>query len=74
VRWPGVVCGLKLAPANVHDLHPARSLHNAKKVWARDAWDLRSRFSRKILSHTVAVLLCRRADLGPLRFSELLTG
>ena len=141
VRWPGVVCGFKLAPANVHDLHPARSLlqenasargwvlgdrnyhspelaeglakrglrlltphkvtkgerrpwprwlvqrrrrietvigqlvgrYNAKKVWARDSWHLRSRFLRKILIHTVAVLLCRRAGLGPLRFSELLT-
>jgi len=142
VRWPGVVCGLKLAPANVHDLHPARSLlqagtsaregwvlgdrnyhspelreglarrglalltphkvskterepwplwlvqkrrlietvigqlvgrYNAKKVWARDGRHLRSRFLRKVLSHTVAVLLCRRAGLEPLRFSLLLS-
>jgi hypothetical protein len=26
VRWPGVVCGFKIAPANVHDVHPARGL------------------------------------------------
>jgi hypothetical protein len=47
--------------------------YNAKKMWARDVWHLRSRFVRKVLSHTVAVLLCRRAGLGPLRFSELLS-
>lgn len=47
--------------------------YNAKRVWARDEWHLRSRFLRKILSHTVAVLLCQRTGLSPLRFSELIT-
>jgi len=28
---------------------------------------------RKILSHTIAVLLCQREGLPPTRFSELLT-
>jgi len=140
VCWPGVVVGMSLAPANVHDVHPAESLlggagrgwvladrnywspelaerlrsaggpelvapykvaeregrpwprwlvhkrrrietligqlvgrYNAKKVWARDAWHLRSRFLRKVLSHTLASLLCQRAGLSPLRFSELLS-
>jgi Transposase DDE domain len=140
VRWPGVVCGLSLAPANVHDLVPVAGLlegagakglvlgdrnywspelaerllgrgaellspfknhkgerhrwprwlvhkrrrietviaqlvgrYNAKKVWTRDTWHLRSRFLRKVLSHTIAVLLCERSGLSPLRFSELLT-
>jgi hypothetical protein len=47
--------------------------YNAKKVWARDVWHLASRFLRKVLSHAIAVLLCRESELPPLRFSELLT-
>ncbi len=46
--------------------------YKAKKVWARDRWHLRSRWLRKVLSHTMAVFLCQRAGLSPLRFSELL--
>jgi hypothetical protein len=30
---------------------------NAQRTWARDLWHLCSRLSRKILSHTTAVLL-----------------
>jgi hypothetical protein len=33
--------------------------HHAKRVWARDAWHLWSRWQRKLLSHTLAVYLCR---------------
>lgn len=47
--------------------------YNAKKVWARDRWHLVSRWLRKVLSHTLGVLLCQRSGLAPLRFSELLT-
>jgi hypothetical protein len=137
VPWPGVICAVTLAPANVHELHVCRKtsrgrgglgfgdrnyhspnlaerlsdrgLHlptpyksskkekqpwprflvqkrrrietviaqmvgryGAKKVWARDRWHLRSRWLRKVLSHTMAVCLCQRAGLSPLRFSELL--
>ncbi len=46
--------------------------YNAKKVWARDSWHLMSRWLRKVLSHTIAFVLCRRAGLGPLRFGDLL--
>lgn len=46
---------------------------HAKKVWARDAWQLTSRWLRKLLSHLMAVLFCQRLGLSPLRFSELLT-
>lgn len=46
---------------------------NVKKVWARDRWHVYSRWMRKIASHTMAVLLCRREGLPPLRFSELIT-
>jgi hypothetical protein len=45
---------------------------HAKKVWARDAWHLTSRWLRKLLSHLIAVLFCQRCGLSPLRFSELL--
>mgnify|MGYP000333046426 CR=1 FL=1 len=46
--------------------------YHAKKVWARDAWHLWSRWLRKVVSHTMAALLCQQAGLPPLRFSELL--
>lgn len=46
--------------------------YHLKRVWARDEWHLTSRFLRKLLSHTVAVLLCQHQGLSPLRFSELL--
>ena len=44
---------------------------HAKKVWARDRWHLWSRWLRKVLSHTMAVLLCQRNGLSPLSFDEL---
>lgn len=47
--------------------------YQAKKVWARDPWHLLARWLRKVLSHTIAVLLCQRAGLSPLAFDELLT-
>lgn len=45
---------------------------HAKKVWARDAWHLTSRWWRKLLRRVIAVLFCQRIGLSPLRFSELL--
>jgi hypothetical protein len=47
--------------------------YQLKRVWARDAWHLWSRWLRKLLSHTMAVLLCQRAGLGPLRIADLVT-
>lgn len=47
--------------------------YKMKKVWARDAWHLSSRFLRKVLSHTIASLLCRESGLSPLRFDDLLS-
>jgi hypothetical protein len=47
--------------------------YQLKRVWARDAWHLWSRWLRKLLSHTMAVLLCQRAGLGSLRFADLIT-
>lgn len=46
--------------------------YHLKRVWARDAWHLTSRILRKVLSHTVAVFLCRERDLPPLSFAKLL--
>jgi len=47
--------------------------YGVKRVRARDRWHLTSRFLRKVLSHTLCVLLCQREGLSPLRFSELVT-
>jgi len=45
---------------------------HAKQVRARDAWHLYSRWARRILSHTFAVLLCQQAGGSPLGFADLL--
>ena len=42
-----------------------------KKVWARDAWHLTSRWMRKLLSHSIAVLFCCQAQLPPLHLADL---
>ncbi len=47
--------------------------YQLKRVWARDAWHLWSRWQRKLLSHTMAVYLCQQTGLGSLRFADLLT-
>ena len=45
--------------------------YSSKRTWARDLWHLSSRWLRKILSHTVAVLLCQQHGLGSLSFQKL---
>ena len=45
--------------------------YSSKRTWARDLWHLSSRWLRKILSHTVAVLLCQQQGLGSLSFRQL---
>jgi hypothetical protein len=47
--------------------------YHAKRVWARDAWHLWSRWQRKLCSHTMAVYLCQQTGLGSLRFADLTT-
>jgi hypothetical protein len=47
--------------------------YHAKRVWARDPWQLWSRWQRKLLSHTLAVYLCQQTGLGSLRFANLLS-
>ena len=46
---------------------------NAKRIWARDAWHLYSRWIRRVLSHTVAVFLCQQSGELPLRFAHLVS-
>ena len=46
---------------------------NMKVVRTRDAWHFSSRFLRKLLSHTMAVIFCSREGIAPTRFWELLT-
>jgi hypothetical protein len=45
---------------------------HAKRVWARDGWHLWSRLLRKVLSHTLAVLLNQAAP-EPLHLAGLLS-
>jgi DDE family transposase len=47
--------------------------YQLRRVWARDAWHLWSRWQRKLVSHTMAVYLCQQAGLPPLRFTQLVT-
>lgn len=46
---------------------------HAKRVWARDAWHLFSRWLRKVLGHTIAVFFCQQLGLPPLHFAKLIT-
>jgi hypothetical protein len=45
---------------------------HAERTWARDLWHLTSRIARKILSHTVAVLLNWRTGNPPLQLDQLI--
>jgi hypothetical protein len=43
-----------------------------KRVWARDLWHLSSRLLRKLLAHTMMIVLNRAEGNEPLRLAELL--
>ncbi|MDQ4106091.1 MAG: IS982 family transposase, partial [Actinomycetota bacterium] len=45
--------------------------YSIKRVWAKDLWHLANRLLRKVLSHTVALLLNHRAGNQPLQLSQL---
>ncbi len=47
--------------------------YQAKRVWARDLWHLRARLARKVLSHTLALLLNHAAGNPPRQLARLLT-
>lgn len=46
--------------------------YHAKRVWAKDAWHLRSRLLRKVLSHTMAFSLNQEQGNPPLQLRKLL--
>jgi hypothetical protein len=45
---------------------------SVKRVWARDLWHLSSRLLRKVLAHTLMVVLNRAQGHDPLRLAQLL--
>jgi len=45
---------------------------HAERTWARDLWHLTTRITRKVLSHTVAVLLNWRIGNPPLQLDRLI--
>jgi hypothetical protein len=47
--------------------------YKMKVVRTRDTWHFSSHFVRKILSHTMALVFCRKEGISPTRFSELLS-
>ena len=47
--------------------------YHAKRMWARDVWHLTARWLRKLVSHTMALLLCQRSGLSALAFAKLIT-
>ena len=71
LAWPRWLCEKRQKIESVFSQLVGR--YNMKVVWARDSWHFASRLMRKILSHTVAVVFCRREGIAPTRFGELLT-
>jgi hypothetical protein len=71
-RWPAWLVQARRRIETV--LGQLAERYHAKRVRARDEWHLLARWLRKLVSHTLAVLLCQRAGLAPLAFAQLLTG
>ena len=71
-RWPAWLVQTRRRIETVLSQLTER-LH-AKRTRARDEWHLMARWLRKLVSHTLAVLLCQRAGLAPLAFAQLLEG
>src|SRR5918912_888432 len=71
-RWPAWLVQARRRIETV--LGQLAERFHAKRTRARDEWHLTARWLRKLASHTLAVLLCQRADLDPLSFAQLLTG
>jgi hypothetical protein len=70
VRWPAWLVQTRRLIETV--LSQLTERYHAKQLRARAEWHLTARWWRKLLSHTMAVLLCQRAGLAPLVFAELL--
>jgi hypothetical protein len=71
VPWPHWLIGKRRRIETV--LGQLVERYRVKRIWARDAWHLWSRWLRCVVSHTLAVLLCQRRGLSPLQFDALLT-
>jgi hypothetical protein len=69
-RWPAWLVHTRRRIETV--LSQLTERFHAKQMRARDVWHLVSRWLRKLVSHTLAVLFCQRAALSPLAFSRLL--
>jgi len=69
--WPRWLVGLRRRIETV--LGQLAERFHAKRVWARDRWHLTARWLRKVLGHTVAMLLTDAAGLPPLTFAGILT-
>ncbi len=69
--WPHWLVGLRRRIETV--LGQLAERFHAKRVWARDRWHLTARWLRKVLGHTVAMLLTDEAGLPPLTFAGILT-
>jgi Transposase DDE domain len=69
-RWPAWLVQTRRRIETV--LSQLTERYRAKRTRARDEWHLTARWLRKLLSHTIAVLLCQQAGLAPLAFEQLL--
>jgi hypothetical protein len=63
-RWPRWLVGLRRRIETV--LGQLAERYSLKRVWARDLRHLVARCTRKLLSHTVAVVLCARNEFSVL--------
>jgi hypothetical protein len=68
-RWPAWLVQARRRIETV--LGQLTERYTAKRVRARDPWHLAARWLRKLVSHTMAVLLCQQAGLSPLAFAQL---
>lgn len=71
LAWPGWLSAKRQKIETVFSQLVER--YKMKIVRTKDEWHFSSRFVRKILSHTMAVVFCRREGIPPTRFWELLT-
>jgi hypothetical protein len=70
-RWPAWLVQTRRRIETV--LSQLTERFHVKRTRARDEWHLIARWLRKLVSHTLAVLLCQQAGLDPLAFAQLLT-
>jgi hypothetical protein len=69
-RWPAWLVQARRQIETV--LSQLTERYSAKRIRARDLWHLAARWLRKLVSHTMAVLLCQSAGLSPLAFAQLI--